>query len=73
MMLAALYQFNVDGNMQVVLLSKSKKATELHRSVRMPLIIEKENWNEWLNSEKKSRINHLLEKQSSQDLSFTTL
>ena len=73
MMLAALYQFNVDGNMQVVLLSKNKKASEFHRSVRMPLIIEKENWNEWLNSEKKTRINELLERNITHDLNFTTL
>ena len=73
MMLAALYQFNVDGNMQVVLLSRNEKASEIHRSTRLPLIIEKDNWDDWLNSEKKPRINQLLEKQTSQDLSFTTL
>ena len=72
-MLAALYQFNVDGNMQVVLLSRNEKASNLHRSVRMPLIIEKGDCNDWLNSEKKSKINQLLEKHTTQELNFSTL
>ena len=70
-MLAALYQFNVDGNMQVVLLSQNKKASEAHRSVRMPLIIHKENWATWLNTQKKDKIDQLLESSFPQNLVFT--
>lgn len=73
MMLAALYQFNVDGNMQVVLLSCNEKSSKTHRSVRMPLIVDKENWGTWLNTEKKDKINQLLEPSPSQNLVFTTL
>ena len=73
MMLAALYQFNVDGNMQVVLLSHNKKASKTHRSVRMPLIMHKENWDAWLSTEKKDKINLLLESRFSQDLVFTNI
>ena len=70
MMLAALYQFNVDGNMQVVLLSRNEKASKAHRSVRMPLLIDEKNWGVWLNSEKKARVKQLLEEPLRQDLLY---
>ena len=70
MMLAALYQFNVDGNMQVVLMSRNEKASKARRSVRMPLLIDEENWGVWLNSEKKTRVKQLLEEPLRQDLLY---
>jgi len=73
MMLAALYQFNVDGNMQIVLLSRKQKASGQHRSVRMPLILDKANWGDWLNAEKKTKIFTLLSRTNNDSLEFSEL
>jgi len=70
-MLAALYQFNVDGNMQVVLLSRNEKASQSHRSVRMPLMIKQDSWDDWLTLEKKKKIDKLLETPNPKNLVFS--
>lgn len=54
--LAALYQFNIDGNMQVVLLTKAVKVPELKKTIRLPLTIENKKVDEWLESEKFTKI-----------------
>ena len=69
--LAALYQFNVDGNMQIVILTKAVKVPSLNKTMRVPLVVPHKKVTEWLESEKKVGIANWLENyQFPQDLTL---
>ena len=62
--LAALYQFNVDGNMQVVLITQAQKVPALNKTLRLPVIINADDYQPWLTTEKMSIIEFILEKEA---------
>lgn len=72
--LATLYQFNVDGNMQVVFLTKAIKVPGLKKTMRLPLLIPHKKVDEWLESEKKIGIGNWMENyQFPEQLNFKEL
>jgi len=68
--LGALYQFNVDGNMQVVLITRTYKVPQFKKTLRLPLLISNDDINAWLSVEKKPQIDVLLDRS---DISFLKL
>jgi len=58
--LAVLYQFNVDGNMQVVFLTKAVKVPELNKTMRLPLLVPHDRVDTWLETEKQGVIEKCL-------------
>lgn len=71
--LGALYQFNVDGNMQVVLITRTYKFPHIKKTLRLPLLINPEDIDAWLNVEKKPQIDKMLNRKESNFLKLEKL
>ncbi|MBT8141653.1 MAG: hypothetical protein HKN88_03410 [Gammaproteobacteria bacterium] len=69
-LLGALYQFNVDGNMQVALLTKSQRLTNIKKTIRLPLFIEQKQCRTWLKCVKINTIDSLMQDCDTHQLRF---
>ncbi len=60
MALAAIYQFSADGVMQICLLTVEESGAIGESCERLPVVIDSESMQDWLDAEKTADINHYL-------------